>query len=425
MLFNKSRAVAYMRQCGLDALVATSPVNITYLTDYYFWLDPLFKEYWLSPGASSNLAQSYAIFPLEGEPALVVGPQQAGNAADLWVRDLHTYGDTGLDETYPPTARRGEAAAEAAAEAARIYDVLHAPQRHGSATEALAGVLQARGLLGARIGVEMEGLTAPARLALPGALPKAQLKDCSNLLRLIRAVKSAEEIERLARAAEISEQAGLESLARARPGVMMGDIVQHYRARIGEMGADLDHFAFGYRGMGVVTEPSYRLAADDVMFVDWGCNYRHYFSDTGTTLAVGDLPPRLAERHAALRAGMAAGIDAIWPGAKCSAVHAALRETLAGRGVTAVNPHGHGLGLEVRDYPIIVADNGLRLRDDCIDVASDLPLEEGMVFNLECAIFMPGVGSPHIERSFVVTPEGGQPLTAQDRSAPIRPEAAA
>lgn len=417
MLLNKSRAIAYMRQCGLEALVATSPVNITYLTDYYFWLDPLFKEYWMSPGASSNLTQGYAIFPLEGEPALVVGTQQVGNAADLWVRDLHTYGATGLDETYPPMALPGEAE--------RIYDVLHAPERHGSATEALAGILKARGLEGARIGVDMEGLTAPARAALPGALPQAQLKDCSNLLRLIRAVKSTEEIERLARAAEISEQAGLESLALARPGVLMGDIVQHYRVRIGQMGADLDHFAYGYRGMGVVTEPSYRLAADDVMFVDWGCNYRHYFSDTGTTLAVRDLPVLLADRHAALRAGMAAAMDAIRPGAKCSAVQAALRDTLAGRGITAVNPHGHGVGLEVRDYPILVADNGLRLRDDCIDMAADLPLEVGMVFNMECAIFMPGVGSPHIERSFVVTPEGAQPLTAQDRSAPIRPEATA
>jgi len=415
MLFNKARAIAYMRQCGLDALVATSPVNITYLTDYHFWLDPLFKEYWLSPGASSSLAQNYAIFPLEGEPALIIGGQQAGNAADLWVRDLHTYGDPGLDESLPPAALPGEAE--------RIYDVLHTPERHPTATAALAGVLQARGLRGARIGIEMEGLTTPARGALPGALPGAQLKDCSNLLRLIRAVKSPEEIERLARAAEISEQAGREALALAQPGARMADIVQYYRAHIAAMGADFDHFAYSYRGMGVVTEPDYRLAADDVMFVDWGCNYQHYFSDTGTTLAVRDLPAALAERHAALRAMMAAGIASIWPGARCSAVHAALRETLAARGVTAVNPHGHGLGLEVRDYPILVADNGLRLRDDCIEVASDLPLEAGMVFNLECAIFMPGVGAPHIERSFVVTLDGCRPLTPQDRSAPIRPEA--
>ena len=417
MLFNKPRAIEYMRRCGLDALVATSPVNITYLSDYYFWMDPIFREYWMSPGASSSLGQNYAVFPLEGEPALVIGPQQVGNAADLWVRDVHVSGDTGMDDSVPPVALPGETE--------RLYDVLQAAPANATPTAALLSLLQARGLTGARIGLEMEGLTAPARAALAGALPQAQVKDCSNLLRLIRAVKSPDEIERLARAAQISEQAGLETLALARPGVLVADLVQHFRLRLAEQGADFEHFAFGYRGMGLATEPGYRLAADDVQFMDWGCLYQHYYSDTGTTLAVRDLSPLLAERHAALRACMAAGIDAIRPGVKASAVRGAMKEALAERGITAVNPHGHGIGLEVRDYPILVADNGLRLRDDCIDVPSDLPLEVDMVFNLECAIFMPGVGSPHIERSFVVTPQGSRPLTPQDRSGPIQPEQAA
>ena len=32
-------------------------------------------------------------------------------------------------------------------------------------------------------------------------------------------------------------------------------------------------------------------------------------------------------------------------------------------GPAVCHPHGHGLGLEVRDYPILVDDNGLRVRD--------------------------------------------------------------
>ena len=35
MLFNKSRAIDYMRRHKLDALVATSPVNTTYFSDYF------------------------------------------------------------------------------------------------------------------------------------------------------------------------------------------------------------------------------------------------------------------------------------------------------------------------------------------------------------------------------------------------------
>ncbi|MCE2397104.1 aminopeptidase P family N-terminal domain-containing protein [Candidatus Poribacteria bacterium] len=40
MLFNKTRAQEYMRRCGVDVLVATSPVNITYFSDYRCWIDP-------------------------------------------------------------------------------------------------------------------------------------------------------------------------------------------------------------------------------------------------------------------------------------------------------------------------------------------------------------------------------------------------
>jgi len=35
-------------------------------------------------------------------------------------------------------------------------------------------------------------------------------------------------------------------------------------------------------------------------------------------------------------------------------------------------PYGHGLGLEIREYPILVANNGLRITDDCVDVRSEL-----------------------------------------------------
>ena len=79
------------------------------------------------------------------------------------------------------------------------------------------------------------------------------------------------------------------------------------------------------------------------------------------------------------------------------------------------------MGLEVRDYPILVADNGARIFDDCVDVSSDLSLEADMVINLEAMVFMPGVASPHIEQSFLVTAEGSRPLVLQDRTEPLQP----
>ncbi len=411
MLFNRARAIDYMQEYGLDALVATSPVNITYFTDYYCWIDPLFKEFMMVPGASSNLAQAYAVFPLEGEPALVVNPLFAANAEELWVKDLHIFGSAGLDDSLP--------AGELPESLLRFQELLHAPHGNAAPTDALLSILNQRGLTGARIGLETEGLPPETKDVIARALPGASLKDCSDLIRMVRMVKSAEEIQRLTRSAEINEQAAMESLAMARPGLAVSEMAGHYRALVAQMGADLDHFAFGVRGLGMTTETGYQLAEDDVLYVDYGCIYRYCFSDSGTTLAMRELPPELSRRFAALRACMDAGEEAMRPGAKASTVADAMVDALHDRGITASFPHGHGVGLEVRDYPVLVPDNGLRINDDCVDLPSDLTLEADMVLNLEAPLFMPGVGSLHIEQSYVVTPQGSRPLVDQERRRPV------
>ena len=416
MLFNKTRAQEYMRRCGVDVLVATSPVNITYFSDYRCWIDPLFKAYMMVPGAPSDPdpTAAYAIFPLEGEPALVASPTFAVNAADLWVRDIHIFGDHGLDDSLP--------LGDLSDAEQRIFDILHRPQQNATPTDALLSFLKTRGLTDARIGIEMEGLPPKAKDTIETGLPKAHIKDCSNLIRLIRMVKTEDELARLIRSAEISETAAMEALALGRPGQPIADVVQHYRQQIAKDGADFDHFAFGVRGLGLATEPDYILTDDDILYVDFGCIYEGAFSDSGTTLTMREPSETLIARHSALRECVEAGVEEMMPGAKASAAHAAMWETLTAHGITASSPHGHGLGLEVRDYPIIVADNGQRIQDDCVDVPSDLPLEVDMVLNLEAMISMPGIGSLHIEQSFLVTPGGSRPLVPQDRMRPVLPD---
>ena len=416
MLFNKTRAQEYMRRCGVDVLVATSPVNVTYFSDYRCWIDPLFKAYMMVPGAPSDPdpTAAYAIFPLEGEPALVASPTFAVNASDLWVQDVHIFGDHGLDDSLPmPILSEAEQ---------RIFDILHRPQQNTTPTDALLSVLTARGLTDARIGIEMEGLSPRAKEVIEVGLPNAQIKDCSNLIRLVRMVKTEDELSRLIRSAEINETAAMEALALARPGQPIADVVQHYRQQIAKDGADFDHFAFGVRGLGLATEPNYILTDDDILYVDFGCIYEGCFSDSGTTLTMREPSSVLIGRHRALRECVEAGVEEMTPGAKASAAQAAMWETLNAHGITASSPHGHGLGLEVRDYPIIVADNGQQIHDDCVEVPSDLPLEVDMVLNLEAMISMPGVGSLHIEKSFLVTPNGSRPLIPQDRTRPVLPD---
>jgi Xaa-Pro dipeptidase len=411
MLLNRSRAIQFMRECGLDVIVATSPVNVTYFSEYYCWTDPLAKEYMGSPGASSNLTLNCAVFPLEGELALVLGPAFALNACDSWARDLRIYGDFPLDWSLlsSPSSELEQ----------RYIKLLRERPRYSTAPEALVATLRERGLEGARIGLDAESLPAATLDVIRKELPRAEIKNCSNLIRLIRMVKTEEELKRLVRAAEISEQAVFDSFALARPGGTASELTVDYRTAVAKCGADFDHFIFGARGLTIFSEPEYHFVPNDVMYTDFGCIYGHYFSDSGATLAVNGISSVLSEKYAAVRACMDAGAGAMRPGVKASAVQAAMVAALKERGITASFPHGHGIGMEIRDYPILVPDNGLRIHDDCVNVASDLPMEVGMVNNLEVCVFFPVVGSVAIEESFLVTAEGSRQLVPQDRRAPI------
>src|SRR5688572_16991942 len=99
MLLNRSRALEYMRRVGVEALVSTSPENITYFSNYHSWLDPLFREYMGTPGASSSLAENFALLPLEGEPALVVSATMVANTYNSWIKDIYPTGGPLCDTT--------------------------------------------------------------------------------------------------------------------------------------------------------------------------------------------------------------------------------------------------------------------------------------------------------------------------------------
>ena len=413
MLFNVERATEYMRDCGLDALVATSPVNITYFTGYFIWIDGLMKEYMVSPGGSADIAQGYALFPAEGEPALAVtGSMLAVNGVDLRVRDLRVSGDSGLDWSMAPRSLSGRMD--------RVYALVKDAPGYGTTTEALAGALSDRGLASGTLGVEADGMTAGRYAQLRRTLPDARLLDCSNLIRLLRMVKTGDEIDRLAQAAEISETAAMSAMEQARPGDNVQDVIRRFRAELGVRGADLDHFAFGVHGLGIATEPDFILGESDVEYVDWGCRYRSVYSDTGTTYAMRPLSGDMQGRFDVLRASMDAGLAAVRPGVLSSTVQAAMQDVVDDAGM-AMYPHGHGVGMEVRDYPILAPDNGLRITDDCVDVPSDLVIEENMVLNVEAPLCLAGVGSLHLEQSVVVTDSGSRPLVDQQRERPVFP----
>jgi Xaa-Pro aminopeptidase len=399
-----------MGQAGVDAFVAVSPSNVRYLTGYWCWLGPLFREFMVAPGGGAALAlRNLGALAADGHSILVVEPLWAANAIPTSASDVRVAGATGLV--------RGQAH-PLSGEARAVLELLEAGNFPAQPVDALVEGLEAHGLTRGRLGVEKDAMNRAELARLQELLPEARLVDCSNALRLLRAVKTDEEIDCLARACAIAEKAGRDAMLAAAPGTTQEEVLLAYRTSLGAAAADFDHFAFALDGLGLHTGGR-PLQSGDASYVDWGCLLDGWFSDTGTTFVVGDAPEAALRSHDAVRDAVAAGEALLRPGVRGSEVQQAMQDSLAENGITESFPHGHGFGLDVRDYPVLMPAHGRVIRDDVVDVSADLPLEAGMVINLEAPVFAIGGWSVHCERSFVVTAAGSRPLTSQDRRAPL------
>jgi Xaa-Pro dipeptidase len=145
--------------------------------------------------------------------------------------------------------------------------------------------------------------------------------------------------------------------------------------------------------------------------VDFVGNVGGYLIDQTRIMVIGDLDDEVEEGFGQARTIADAVVSAAAPGVLWSSLWDVATVTARDLGVTdrfmgpegqQVRFVGHGIGLEVDEYPFLAP----RL---------DLELEAGMVFALEPKIFHPGVGISGIEDTYLVTEEGLERLTVTER----------
>ena len=151
-----------------------------------------------------------------------------------------------------------------------------------------------------------------------------------------------------------------------------------------------------------------RLAAGDLVVLDFGGVLDGYCSDLTRTVAIGPPSPEARRLYAAVHAAQQAAIRSVRPGVETSTVDAAARNVLQEHGLGDAFGHGtgHGLGLDIHEEPRITWPRP--------DVPA-VPLEAGMVFTVEPGAYVPGFGGVRIEDDVLVTETGCEVLTSVPR----------
>ena len=143
-----------------------------------------------------------------------------------------------------------------------------------------------------------------------------------------------------------------------------------------------------------------RVVAGDLVVVDCGARVDGYCSDMTRTFAAGEVPDELRRVYAIVLEAQLAALAALRPGIGGCDADAAARAVIeaAGYGDAFGHGTGHGVGLEIDEYPYL----GRRSRDT---------LAPGMVFTVEPGIYLEDVGGVRIEDTVVLTEDGYRLLT--------------
>jgi Xaa-Pro aminopeptidase len=246
-------------------------------------------------------------------------------------------------------------------------------------------------------------------LGLQQALPRSGYSALTQSLPMLRAVKDADELARLAAAgaaadATYREIVGVPFEGRRETDVA-GDLADLLRG-FGHEQVDFTVVGSGPNGANPHHEAGDRVIEEgDAVVLDFGGLMFGYGSDTSRTVCVGEPSALVREVHDIVRQAQQAGVDAVRAGVACQEVDRAARRLIseAGYGEQFIHRTGHGIGVTTHEPPYMIE-------------GEEQPMVPGMCFSVEPGIYLPGRFGVRIEDIVVVTPEGGRRLNNTERT---------
>jgi Xaa-Pro aminopeptidase len=237
---------------------------------------------------------------------------------------------------------------------------------------------------------------------------KIELRPIKSPVKKLRSIKDAKEIALLKDAGKLGGE-GFDLVCKLlKEGISEIEIASEleiFWKRKGSKGVAFEPIiAFGKNS----SMPHYRagftkLKRGDAVLIDIGVNKDYYHSDMTRVVYFGEPDARLLEVHDVVQEAQERALQMCRPGTLIGELDEAARDLIVEKGFGESFPHslGHGIGLEVHEWPI--------LRN--VHPYKEVELQPGMVITIEPGIYLPGIGGVRIEDTIVITEKGHMNLT--------------
>jgi Xaa-Pro aminopeptidase len=387
-LLNITRLHAAMDDAGLDGIVAATAENVFYFTGIASVALRMFP----------HDGQCYAVITRDSceEPYFVSSRTEVDQVLDAFlnIRGVVTFGHFFREISDSLELNETETILKTIA--------VDSPTTPDPLSALLRAVTELR-LEKSKIGIDELGISPSIATGFREALPDAKVVPAASLLRMVRRVKTPEEVRRISVATHIAEEAILAAMAIAAEGTTELELARELERAIVSQGG-LPGFTllrFGRNGVaGQVRPGKTPLHRNDTIWFDIGCIHEGYWADIARTFAFGEPSERVKRAYYALSQGEQHASKFASPGITGASLFELTVEATRSAGLPHYRRHhvGHGIGLEVYEQPILAPRN-------------ESVIEEGMVLNIETPYYEFGLGALHVEDPFLIGSQGNQRLS--------------
>jgi len=240
-----------------------------------------------------------------------------------------------------------------------------------------------------------------------------QLIPQSHIVEHFRAIKEEEEIENIKEAIKRAEKAFLKIKPLIKEGITERAIAIALEYEIKQQGSDILPFPVIVASGSNSSMPHWKnsdrtLKKGDFVIIDWGAEYKGYFSDMTRTFIIGEVSERQKEIYNIVNKARNEAIISCRPGIQAKQIDTVARNfiKLSGYGENFGHATGHGVGLDIHEFPKINRD-------------SNEEIQQGMVFTVEPGIYIEEFGGVRIEDMVVVREKTAEILTNLPRDLEI------